>query len=125
LLNYVVVGIIAVFAGIMVVTTVTAAIVDRERELSRLRLVGVSRAEALWSITVESILVSAVGAMLGVAASLTTILLMAIASLDSPRTRKATWIAAGVVGMAVMFCVGNAWFVARRTVDRGSYTMAT
>src|SRR5699024_8774588 len=51
--NYVVVGIIALFAGIMVVTTVTAAIVDRERELSRLRLVGVSHAEALWSITVE------------------------------------------------------------------------
>src|SRR5699024_5300940 len=64
LLNYVVVGIIAVFAGIMVVTTVTAAIVDRERELSRLRLVGVARAEAPWAITGASILAAAVGAVL-------------------------------------------------------------
>lgn len=125
LLNYVVVGIIALFAGIMVVTTVTAAIVDRERELSRLRLVGVSHAEALWSITVESILVSAVGALLGVAGSLATIFPIAIARLDSPLTSKATWIAAGVVGLALILCVGTAWIVARRTVDRRSYAMAT
>ena len=37
----------------------------------------------------------------------------------------ATWIAAGVVGLALILCVGTAWIVARRTVDRRSYAMAT
>jgi putative ABC transport system permease protein len=79
LLNNVVVGMIALFAAIMVVNAFAAVISHRRSELRRLWLVGATPAEVERSVVTEAAIVAAVGVIFGALASLATIVPFAIA----------------------------------------------
>ena len=79
LLNNVVVGMIALFAAIMVVNAFVAVISHRRSELHRLWLVGATPAEVERSVVTEAAIVAAVGVVFGGLASLVTIVPFAIA----------------------------------------------
>jgi hypothetical protein len=63
-LNFVVVGMIAVFAAIMPVNTLVAATIQRRREFGRHRLVGSTPPQVLGMVSVEGAVLTAVGAHL-------------------------------------------------------------
>ncbi|MEX5633469.1 FtsX-like permease family protein [Parafrankia sp. FMc2] len=74
LLNNVVVGMISLFAAIMVVNSFAAVVAHRRAELRQLWLVGGTRAQIERSVVAEAALVAAVGVVLGLVGSLATII---------------------------------------------------
>lgn len=50
-----------------IVNTLALSVLERTRELGLLRAIGLSRAKAMWMVTVESVVISVFGALLGVA----------------------------------------------------------
>ncbi|MBW6439745.1 ABC transporter permease [Actinoplanes hulinensis] len=50
-----------------VINTLALSVLERTRELGMLRAVGLSRGQTIWMVTVEAMVISAFGAMLGVA----------------------------------------------------------
>lgn len=79
LLNNVVVGMISLFAAIMVVNSFAAVVSHRRAELRRLWLLGATPTQVERSIVVEAAIVAAVGVLLGLVASLATIVPFGIA----------------------------------------------
>ena len=82
LLNNVVVGMISVFAAIMVVNTLAAAVSARRRELGQLRLTGATPAQVRAVLVWEGVVVAATGIAVGSIASLGTILPYSWVKLD-------------------------------------------
>jgi putative ABC transport system permease protein len=78
LLNYVVTGMISLFAAIVVVNAFAAVVAHRRAELHRLRLVGATRGQVRSSVVAEAGIVAAIGIVLGVAASLLTVVPFAV-----------------------------------------------
>ncbi len=79
LLNNVVVGMISVFAAIMVVNAFAAVITHRRGELARLRLLGATPEQVRGSVLAEAGIVAAAGVVLG---------LRRVAGLDRVRSRS-------------------------------------
>jgi len=82
LLNNVVVGMITVFAAIMVVNTLAAAISARRAEFAMLRLAGATPKQVRTTMLVESALVVGTGIVFGGLASLATVLPYSWVKLD-------------------------------------------
>ena len=78
-LNNVVVGMISLFAAIMVINAFATVIAHRRRELQRLRLIGATRRQAQGSVLAEAIVVAVVGITAGLVASLATTIPFCIA----------------------------------------------
>ncbi|MEU3496278.1 ABC transporter permease [Kitasatospora cineracea] len=68
-----VLGLALLYTAIALAHTALTTTTDRRRELARLRLVGTTRARAVRLVATETLLVTAVGALLGTAATLTTV----------------------------------------------------
>lgn len=79
LLNNVVVGMISLFAAIMVVNAFAAVVSHRRAELRRLWLLGATPAQVERSVVAEAGIVAAVGVVLGLLAALATIVPFGIA----------------------------------------------
>jgi putative ABC transport system permease protein len=79
LLNNVVVGMLGVFAAIMVVNALVVVTARRRSELQRLRLLGAGPALVERSVVVEAAAVAAIGVLLGAVAALTTIVPFSVA----------------------------------------------
>ena len=79
LLNNVVTGMIALFAAITVVNAFAAVLSDRRLELHRLHLVGATPDQIRASVLAESAIVAVAGVVLGVLASLATVVPFAVA----------------------------------------------
>lgn len=79
LLNNVVVGMIVLFAAIMVVNSFAAVVSQRREEIRRLRLVGATPGQVSGSVLVEAAVVAAVGVVLGTLGSLATVVPFAVA----------------------------------------------
>lgn len=73
LLNNVVVGMISLFAAIMVVNAFAALLAHRRAELNRLRLLGAGRRQVERMVLTEAALVAATGVGAGLVASLATV----------------------------------------------------
>ncbi|MFE1320991.1 FtsX-like permease family protein [Kitasatospora phosalacinea] len=67
------------YTAITLAHTALTTTTDRRRELARLRLAGTTRTRVLRLVAAETLLVTAVGALLGTAATLTTLATMAAA----------------------------------------------
>lgn len=79
LLNNVVVGMISLFAAIMVVNAFAAVVSHRRTELQRLWLLGATPTQVRRSIVAEAGIVAAVGVVLGTVAALATIVPFGVA----------------------------------------------
>ncbi|MFJ3223595.1 ABC transporter permease [Streptomyces sp. NPDC086783] len=82
--NYVVVGLIIGYTAITVVNTQAMNTVARRREFALLRLTGTSRSQVLGMMRRESLTVVAVGAVVGVLASVPPLVLVATALTGGP-----------------------------------------
>ncbi len=67
LILYVLLGLAIVIAVLGIINTLALSILERTRELGLLRAVGLSRGKTRWMITVESIVISVFGSLLGMA----------------------------------------------------------
>lgn len=83
-LNYVVVGMIGLFAAIMVVNTLVAATIDRRREFGQLRLTGSTPRQVLGMVSVESATLAATGVLAGTLAAAATVIPFGVARTGSP-----------------------------------------
>jgi putative ABC transport system permease protein len=79
LLNNLITGMIAVFAAVIVVNAFAAVVAGRRTELQRLRLLGATPAQVERSVLAEAGIVAAIGVVLGLLASLATVVPFAIA----------------------------------------------
>ncbi|MFB8237704.1 FtsX-like permease family protein [Kitasatospora purpeofusca] len=94
-----VLGLALVYTGIALANTLFTATADRRRELALLRLAGATRAQVVRLVTAESVLVTAVGAVLGYAVVAVQLGSMhaALAVLHAPAPLVLPWRALGAV----------------------------
>ncbi len=120
LLNKAVVGMIAVFAALMVVNSLAAIIGDRAVEFGRLRLVGATPRQVRRSVHAETLLVSVTGTILGLAASLATIVPFALARDEGFAPDGQLWLPVVVSVAAVALTVGAGRVACGRALDSGT-----
>jgi ABC-type antimicrobial peptide transport system permease subunit len=115
-LNFVVVGMIAVFAAVMVINTLVAATTHRRHELAQQRLVGATPPQVLRMVGLEGVVLVSIGVVCGTIASLVTIVPYSIARAEpiAPGTTVATWL--GVVAAATALALTSTLAAARHAV---------
>ncbi|SEG53546.1 putative ABC transport system permease protein [Actinacidiphila yanglinensis] len=102
-LNYVVVGMIAVFAAVMLVNLVVAETTARRREFAQLRLTGATPRQVLRLVTAETVLTLVTGLLFGLLASLMSIVPYSLAVTDKALPDASFAICPAVVaGVAVL-----------------------
>ncbi|MFC0105007.1 FtsX-like permease family protein [Kibdelosporangium aridum] len=73
-LNYVVVGMVTLFAAVMLVNTVIAATLHRRREFGQLRLAGSTRPQVLGMVSTEASVLACTGVLFGTLAATATVI---------------------------------------------------
>jgi predicted lysophospholipase L1 biosynthesis ABC-type transport system permease subunit len=82
-LNFVIVGMIAVFAAIMLINTLVAATAYRRHEFAQLRLAGSTPQQVLRMVSLESLVLLVIGVLFGSLASVFTVVPYNVARTDS------------------------------------------
>lgn len=113
-LNYIVIGMITVFAAIMVVNTLVAAIHGRRREFAGLRLIGSTTGDITGSIATEGVIMAGTGIVFGAAASLGTIIPFAVARTDGWLPDSGPWMFLGIAAVALGITVVTSVVAGRR-----------
>lgn len=108
LLNNVVVGMLSLFAAIMVVNAFVATVAHRRDELRRLRLIGATPRQVERSVVAEAAIVAAIGVVLGTLAALTTVVPFAIARHEGAVPDGGLWLVPAVAGAVVVLTLGAA-----------------
>ncbi|MEV5827242.1 FtsX-like permease family protein [Spirillospora sp. NPDC052242] len=101
-LNFVVIGMVVVFAAIMLVNTLVAATAHRRREFGQTRLAGATPRQVMGTVAVESVVLTVIGVACGSVASLFTIVPFSLVRVDSPMPEGDVWTFAGVVALAAV-----------------------
>ncbi|WP_127502661.1 FtsX-like permease family protein [Actinoplanes solisilvae] len=122
-LNYVVVGMIALFVAIMLVNMLIAATTHRRREFAQQRLAGATRGQVIAMVALEGALVTVTGVLGGAVASLFTVL-----PFGSARAGQvwpdASPLAFAVVAAIAVALTGSALVQTTRRALRGPATAA-
>lgn len=108
LLNNVVVGMLALFAAIMVVNAFVATLAHRRDELRRLHLIGATPRQVERSVVAEAGIVAAIGVVLGTLAALTTVVPFAVARHEGVVPDGGLWLVPAVVAGVVAITLGAA-----------------
>ncbi|MFI7119068.1 FtsX-like permease family protein [Amycolatopsis sp. NPDC049868] len=106
-LNYVVVGMIALFAAVMLVNTVVAAIAGRRREFGQQRLIGSTPSQVLRLVGTEGTVLVAVGVLFGSLSAVVTVLPYSVARTGSPVPDETIGVYLAVVTIAVVLTLGS------------------
>ncbi|PZF83247.1 FtsX-like permease family protein [Jiangella anatolica] len=114
LLNVVVVVMISLFAGIMVVNAWAAAVAHRRPELRRLWLIGARPRTVRASVVVESLVTGFLGAGLGLAAALTSVVPFSWARGEGLLPDGGLWLAPALMAVAIAVAAGSAAAAAAR-----------
>ena len=115
LLNNVIVGMIVLFAAVVVVNTFAAVVAHRKAELHRLWLLGATPRQVEGSVLAEARAVAAVGVVLGLVASLATVVPFGIARHEGLVPDGQLWLPPLVIAGAVALTVLAARSAVRRT----------
>jgi ABC-type antimicrobial peptide transport system permease subunit len=115
-LNFVVVGMIALFAAIMLINTLVAATTHRRQELGQQRLAGATPPQVLRMVGFETAVLAATGVLFGALASLVTVVPYSIARTDSAVPPTGLGIYAGVIAVAAALTLGASLGAARRAI---------
>ena len=115
-LNYVVVGMIALFVAIMLVNTLLAATSYRRREFAQQRLAGSTPAQVLTMVVAESALLTVTGVFFGTVASMVTVLPFSIARISDASPSLAPGAYALVVLAATALTFAAAVGASRRAI---------
>ncbi len=124
LLNNVVVGMISLFAAIMVVNAFVATIAHRRTELDRLRLLGATPRQVERSVIAEAGIVAAVGVLLGLLAASATVVPFAVAREEGVVPDGGLWLVPLVVAAVATVTLGAARTSVRGAIRRPAGTMA-
>jgi putative ABC transport system permease protein len=116
MLNYVVVGMIAVFAAVMLVNLLVAEIAGRRGEFARLRLTGATPRQILRLVGAETALTLVTGVLFGSVAALTTVVPYSVAVSDRALPDTSAGVYAAVVAGVVALTVGASMTATRRAV---------
>ena len=116
MLNNVVVGMISLFAAIMVVNSFAAVVSHRRAEFTKLRLLGATPGLVRGSVVAEAGVVAALGVVLGAVASLATVVPFAIARDEGGLPDGQLWLPLVLAAAAMALTVGAASVAVRRTL---------
>lgn len=125
-LNFVVIGMIALFACIMLINTLIASTTHRSREFGQQRLTGATPGQVTTMVTLESLVLAVTGVVFGTIASLATILPYSYARTDSwipEGINPATY--AGVIAVAFSVTLITSLATTRRTLTTPAITAVT
>lgn len=114
LLNFVVTGMIGLFAAVMVVNAFAAVVAGRRLELQRLRLIGATPTQVERSVVVEAAVVAGIGVVLGLAASLATVVPFAVARDEGVVPDGQLWLPPVLVAAVVALTLWSARSAIRR-----------
>ena len=117
-LNLVVVGMIAVFAAIMLVNTLVAATTHRRREFAQQRLAGATPAQVLRMVTLEGAVLVATGVLFGTIAAVFTVVPYSVARTGSVVPDATVAIYLAVVALATILALASGRGAARRAIRR-------
>lgn len=115
LLNNVVVGMIVLFAAVVVVNSFAAVVAHRRDELHRLWLLGATRDQVERSVLAEAGVVAGIGVVLGLVASLATVVPFGIARHEGVVPDGGLWLPPLVVTGVVALTLYAARSAVRRT----------
>ncbi|TDD81610.1 ABC transporter permease [Actinomadura darangshiensis] len=115
-LNFVVTGMVVLFAAIMLVNTLIAATAHRRREFGQTRLAGATPRQVLGAVAVESVVLTVTGVVCGTVASVFTIVPFGLARRDSATPDGSVWIYVAVVALAAVLTGATACGTTRRTI---------
>jgi putative ABC transport system permease protein len=115
LLNNVVVGMIVLFAAVVVVNTFAAVVAHRRAELHRLWLLGATPGQVRSSVLAEARAVAAVGVVLGLLASLATVVPFGVARHEGVVPNGQLWLPVAVAAGVVLLTLSAARSAFRRT----------
>ena len=115
-LNYVVVGMIALFVAIMLVNTLLAATGHRRAEFARQRLAGATPGQVFATVAAESALLAVTGVVFGTLASVVTILPFGIARVDDAVPPVPVPAYALIVAVTVVLTFATALGATRRAI---------
>ena len=126
LLNNVVVGMIVLFAAVVVVNAFAAVVAHRKAELHRLWLLGATPRQVEASVLAEAGVVAGVGVLLGLVASLATIVPFGIARHEGLVPDGDLWlpplVVAGVVALTLLAARSAVRRTARSSIGGGPMT---
>ncbi|MFC7494517.1 MULTISPECIES: FtsX-like permease family protein [unclassified Nocardioides] len=114
LLNNVVTGMIVLFAAVMVINAFAAVVAGRRQELQRLRLLGATPTQVERSVLVEAGIVAGIGVLLGLVASLATVVPFAVARDEGVVPDGQLWLPPLLVAGAVALTLASARSAVRR-----------
>jgi putative ABC transport system permease protein len=117
LLNNVVVGMIVLFAAVVVVNSFAAVVSHRKAELHRLWLLGATRDQVERSVLAEAAVVAGIGVLLGLLASLATIVPFGVARHEGLVPDGGLWLPPLVVAGVVALTLLAARSAVRRTAE--------
>jgi ABC-type antimicrobial peptide transport system permease subunit len=115
-LNFIVIGMLVLFAAIMLINTLIAATTYRSREFGRQRLVGATPRQVLRMVSLEGIVLTATGVLFGTIASMVTVLPFSIARTDSVLPDSTIGIYLGVVALAATLTLAAGLGTTRRAI---------
>jgi len=115
-LNFVITGMIVLFACIMLINTLVAATTHRRREFGQQRLVGATHRQVLGMVAAENLVLIVAGLGFGTIAALPTVLPMSYAKTDSwlPDPEPGLWL--GTAAVAVVVTLAASLGTARRVL---------
>jgi putative ABC transport system permease protein len=115
-INAVVVGMISLFAAIMVVNASVAVVAHRRPELERLWRLGATTSQLRTSIVLEAAVVAVVGIVLGLVASTATVVPYSVVRHEGIVPNGQLWLPPLVAVIAAVLTVGAAWGAQRRAL---------
>ncbi|URM94814.1 ABC transporter permease [Actinomadura madurae] len=116
MLNLVVIGMVVLFAAIMLVNTLIAATAHRGREFGQTRLAGATPRQVLGAVAVESAVLTVTGVVCGTVAAVFTVVPFGLARRDTLAPDGSVWTYLGVVALAAVLTGATAHGAARRTI---------
>jgi putative ABC transport system permease protein len=114
LLNNVVVGMVVLFAAVVVVNTFAAVVAHRRAELHRLWLLGATPGQVESSVLAEARVVAGIGVVLGLVASLATVVPFGIARHEGVVPDGELWLPVVIAVGVVLLTLGSARSAVRR-----------
>jgi putative ABC transport system permease protein len=118
-INYVVTGMICLFAAIMVANAAVAVVRQRRAELTRLWRLGATWAQLRASVVIEAAVVALTGAALGLLAAATTVVPYAIARDEGPVPDGGLWLPPAVGATAAVLTIASTWLAMPSGTARG------
>lgn len=115
-LNFVVVGMIALFAAVMLINTLVAATIHRRQEFGQQRLAGSTPPQVLGMVGAEGVLLALVGILFGSVAAVVAVVPYSIVKTDSAMPGESVLIYLAIVAIAAVLTLAASLGAARRAI---------